>query len=69
MAQDLLFLQRRDAGSQNDGALRHCEKQCRRCLCGCDVVQHVNGYSVKPGYAITFVANVGGNGDGNGKSD
>ena len=52
-----------------DGVLRHYEKQCRRSLCGCDAVLHVNGYSVKLGYAITFVASVAGNGNGNGKSD
>jgi hypothetical protein len=52
-----------------DGVLRHYEKQCRSSLCGCGAVQHVNGYSVKPGYATTFVATVDGNGDGNGKSD
>ena len=50
-------------------ALRDVEKQCRSLLCGCDAVQHVNGYSAKPAYAITFVASVVGNGDGNGKSD
>jgi hypothetical protein len=49
-----------------DGVLRHYEKQSRRSLCGYGAVQHVNGYSAKPVYAITFVASVGGNGDGNG---
>jgi len=30
--------------------------------CGCGAVQHVGAYSVKLGYAITFVASVAGNG-------
>lgn len=64
----MLFLQCRDAGGSTDG-LRHYEKQGRRSLCGCDAAQHVNGYSAKPGYAITFAASAAGNGNGDGNCD
>ena len=50
-------------------ALKHYEKESGRTPCGCDVVQHVNGYSGKLGYVITFAASAAGNGNGNGKSD
>ena len=68
MAQSLLSVQRRDAGGPKK-APKHYEKQGRRSLCGCGAVLHVGAYSVKPGYAITFVASVAGNGDGNGNRD
>jgi hypothetical protein len=49
--------------------LKHDEKECGRSLCGYGAVQHVGAYSVRLGYAITFVASVAGNGNGNGNRD
>jgi hypothetical protein len=45
------------------------EKKGRNSLCGCDAVQHANGYSENRRYAITFDASAVGNGNSYGKTD